>query len=55
MENEMSEYDPNFIGPIRAPDYLPLEMQVVFIRSVLKGWMEPEEEQFANKFKRKHE
>ena len=51
----MSEYDPNFIGPIRAPDYLPLEMQVVFIRSVLKGWMEPEEEQFENKFKRKNE
>ena len=49
----MSENDPDFIGPIRAPDYLPLEFQIMFIRSFLKNWMQPEEEQFANKFDRK--
>ena len=32
----MSEYDPEFIGPIKAPDYLPLEFQIIFIRSVFK-------------------
>ena len=48
----MSEYDPDFIGPIRAPEYLPLEFQTMFIRSVLKNWMQPEDEQFANQFGR---
>ena len=48
----MSQYDPEFIGPIRAPEYLPLEFQIMFIRSVLKNWMQPEEEHFANKFGR---
>ena len=43
----MSEYDPDFIGPIRAPDYLPLEFQIIFIRSVLKSWLQPEKEHFA--------
>ena len=37
----MSEYDPDFIGPIRAPDYLPLEFQIIFIRSVLRNWLQP--------------
>lgn len=50
----MSKYDPNFIGPIKAPEYLPLELQLVFIRSVLKNWMEPETKQFANKSRRKY-
>ena len=43
----MPEYDPDFIGPIRAPDYLPLEFQIIFIRSVLKSWLQPEKEHFA--------
>ena len=51
-ENDMSQYDPEFIGPVRAPEYLPLEFQIMFIRSVLKNWMQPEEEHFANKFDR---
>ena len=46
-ENVMPEYDPDFIGPIRAPDYLLLEFQIIFIRSVLKSWLQPEKEHFA--------
>ena len=40
-------YVKDFIGPIRAPDYLPLEFQIIFIRSVLKNWLQPEKEHFA--------
>ncbi|NCX28643.1 MAG: hypothetical protein EBX20_08285, partial [Rhodobacterales bacterium] len=39
--------DPEFIGPIKAPDYLPLEFQIIFIRSVLKNWIQPDKEHFA--------
>ena len=30
-----------------APDCLPIEFQIIFIRSVLKNWLQPEKEHFA--------
>ena len=45
-------YEPDYVGPVKAPEYLPLEQQTIFVRAILKNWLQVdekpiEEEHFA--------
>ena len=45
-------YEPDYFGPVKAPEYLPLEQQMIFVRAILKNWLQVdekpiEEEHFA--------
>ena len=33
-------YEPDYVGPVKAPEYLPLELQTIFVRAMLKNWFQ---------------
>jgi hypothetical protein len=33
-------YEPDYVGPVKAPEYLPLELQTIFVRAILKNWFQ---------------
>ena len=36
-------YEPDYVGPVKAPEYLPLELQTIFVRAILKNWFQADE------------
>ena len=36
-------YEPDHVGPVKAPEYLPLELQTIFVRAILKNWFQVDE------------
>ena len=40
-------YEPDYVGPVKAPEYLPLELQTIFVRAILRSWFQIEENHFA--------
>ena len=33
-------YEPDYIGPVEAPEYLLLELQTIFVCALLKNWFQ---------------
>jgi hypothetical protein len=33
-------YEPDYVGPVKAPEYLPLELQTIFVCALLKNWFQ---------------
>ena len=33
-------YEPNYVGPVKAPEYLPLVLQTIFVRTMLKNCLQ---------------
>ena len=36
-------YEPDYVGPVKAPEYLPLELQTIFVRAILTNWFQADE------------
>ena len=36
-------YEPDYVGPVKAPEYLPLELQTIFVRAILRSWFQVDE------------
>ena len=36
-------YEPDYVGPVKAPEYLPLELQTIFVRAILSSWFQVDE------------
>jgi len=36
-------YEPDYVGPVKAPEYLSLELQTVFISAILRNWFKVDE------------
>jgi hypothetical protein len=32
-------YEPDHVGADNAPEYLPLELQIIFVRAMLNSWL----------------
>jgi len=43
-------YEPDYVGPIKAPEYLPLELQIIFMRAMLKNWFQVDEKPIEEKY-----
>ncbi|MDB2663117.1 hypothetical protein N9Y61_04690 [Paracoccaceae bacterium] len=33
-------YEPDYVGPVKAPEYLPLDLQTIFVCALLKNWFQ---------------
>ena len=42
-------YGPDYVGPVKAPEYLPLELQTIFVRAMLKNWLHVDEKPIEEK------
>lgn len=42
-------YEPDYVGPVKAPEYLSLELQTVFISAVLRNWFQVDEKPIEEK------
>ena len=36
-------YEPDHVGPVKAPEYLPLELQTIIVRAILRNWFQLDE------------
>ena len=41
--------EPDYVGPVKAPEYLPLKLQTVFVRAILKNWFQVDEKPLEEK------
>jgi hypothetical protein len=41
MFHNLNEAD--YVGPVKAPEYLPLELQTIFVTAILKNWFQVDE------------
>jgi hypothetical protein len=41
--------EPDYVGPVKAPEYLPLELQTIFVRAILKNWFQVDEKPIEEK------
>ena len=42
-------YEPDYVGPVKAPEYLPLELQTIFVHAMLKNWFQVDEKPIEEK------
>ena len=42
-------YEPDYVGPVNAPEYLPLELQTIFVCALLKNWFQVDEKPIEEK------
>ena len=42
-------YEPDYVGPVKAPEYLPIELQTIFVRAMLKNWLHVDEKPIEEK------
>ena len=42
-------YEPDYVGPVKAPEYLSLELQTVFISAILRNWFKVDEKPIEEK------
>jgi len=42
-------YEPDYVGPVKAPEYLSLELQTVFISAILRNWFQVDEKPIEEK------
>ena len=42
-------YEPDYVGPVKAPEYLSLELQTVFISAILRNWFKVDEKPIVEK------
>ena len=38
-------YDPDYVEPVKAPEYLPLELQTIVVRAIIRSWFQVDEKQ----------
>ena len=42
-------YEPDYVGPVKANEYLSLELQTVFISAILRNWFQVDEKPIEEK------
>ena len=42
-------YEPDYVGPVKVPEYLPLELQTIFVSAILKNWFQVDEKPIEEK------
>ena len=42
-------YEPDYVGTVKAPEYLSLELQTVFISAILRNWFQVAEKPIEEK------
>ena len=41
--------EPDYVGPVKAPEYLPLELQTIFVRAILRSCFQVDEKPIEEK------
>ena len=42
-------YEPDYVGPVKANEYLSLELQTVLISAILRNWLQVDEKPIEEK------
>ena len=42
-------YEHDYVGSVKAPEYLPLELQTIFVCAMLKNWLQVDEKPIEEK------